>query len=260
MYTILVKDDHSLVATQRERIMQRSKLVNKMHFLVPPNFDGLDMTNTTVCLEYLRPISREYKAEVLIRSAELYKDHLEYILPIDTDLTKEAGQVELQLTFTWVDMDVDGKVSQHVRKTELTYITIIPIANWSIHMPDDALTALDQRMIMLDQLNQQIFDINMALADSMPDDLMVKDGKVYLSQNGEIMPNTIGADVVVPRVPDVNDFANDGMIEIDNSAPEEDDLHEDGCDCGCNHGFIEIDGDTTNNTPTIEDDNGFIEV
>ena len=231
MYTILVNERNELVATQRERIMQRSKLVDKLHFLVPTDYNGFDMTNTTVCLEYVRPVSREYKSEILVRSAELYKEHLEYVLPIDTDLTKEPGQVELQLTFTWVEMDDTGRVIQHVRKTEPTYINVVPIANWSLQMPDDALTALDQRMIMLDQLNQQIFDINMALADSVPDDLMVKDGRVYLAQNGQVMPNTIGADVVVPRIPDTNDFANDGMIEIDDSAPGNG-SHEDGCDCG----------------------------
>ena len=191
MYTILVNDSNELVTTQRERIMQRSKLVDKLHFLVPPNYDGLDMTNTTVYLEYLRP-SREYKSEILTRSAELYKDHLEYLLPFDTDLTKEAGQVELQLTFTKVEMDENGNVSQYVRKTEPTYINIIAIADWSIHMPDDALTALDQRMIKLDMMAQQMLDINMALADAVPDDLVEKDGRVYLSQNGQVMPNTIG--------------------------------------------------------------------
>ena len=257
MYTILVNERNELVATQRERIMQRSKLVDKLHFLVPTEYNGLDMTDTTVCLEYVRPISGEYKTEVLVRSAELYKEHLEYILPIDTDLTKESGQVNLQLTFTWVEMDDTGRVIQHVRKTEPTYINVVPIANWSLQMPDDALTALDQRMIMLDQLNQQIFDINMALADSVPDDLMVKDGRVYLSQNGQVMPNTIGADVVVPRVPDINDGANDGMIEVDDSAPE-DGSHENGCDCGCDHDFVELDDTQTPNTPTYN--NGFIEV
>ena len=260
MYTILVNERNELVATQRERIMQRSKLVDKLHFLVPTDYNESDMTDTTVCLEYIRPISREYKIEILTRSAELYKEHLEYILPIDTDLTKEPGQVELQLTFTWVDMDEDGNINQHARKTEPTYINIIPVANWSLQMPDDLLTPLDQRMVMYAQLTQQALDINAALADSVPDDLMVKDGRVYLSQNGQVMPNTIGADVVVPRVPDINDFANDGMIEIDDSAPENG-SHEDGCDCGCDHEFVELDDDNvTNDTPTIEDDNGFIEV
>lgn len=258
MYTILLNQDNSLITTQRERIMQRSKLVNKMHFLVPTDYNGLDMTNTTVCLEYLKPISKEYKSEILTKSDKLYKEHLEYVLPFDTELTREHGELEVQLTFTCVSMDEYGEISQYVRKTESTTITITPISAWSDVIPDSALTALDQRLIKTDMQIAQMYDINMALADSVPDDLMVQDGKVYLSRNGEVMPNTIGADVVVPRVPDVNDDANDGMIEIDDSAPE-DNPHEDGCDCGCDHDFVELDG-TTGNAPTVEKDNGFIEV
>lgn len=192
MYTILVEDNHSLVTTQRERIMQRSKLVNKMHFLVPSNYDGLDMTDATVCLEYLKPISKEYKSEILTLSEELYKGHLEYVLPFDTELTAEHGQLELQLTFTYVLMDDYGNVSQHVRKTEPTTITIVPIAAWSDIIPDSALTALDQRLIKTDMMIQQMYDINMALADSVPDDLILEDGRAYLSKNGNAMENTIG--------------------------------------------------------------------
>ena len=76
MYTILVCDDHSLRTTNRERIMQRSKLVDKLHFLVPPTYDDLDMSATTVCLESLKPVSREYKTEILEVSEELSKNHL----------------------------------------------------------------------------------------------------------------------------------------------------------------------------------------
>lgn len=238
MYTLLLKSDNSLIATQRERIMQRSKLVNKMHFLVPTDYDGLDMTDTTVCLEYLKPISREYKSEILEKSNELYKEHLEYILPFDTELTREHGELELQLTFTCVSMDDYGNITQYVRKTEPTTITIVPIAAWSDVIPDSALTALDQRLIKTDMQIAQMYDINMALADSMPDDLMVQDGKVYLAQNGQVMPNTIGADVVVPRTKD-DDGRNDGLIELGEIVHKEDDPN---CDCGCDHdNFEELD-------------------
>lgn len=192
LYTILVEDNHSLVTTQRERIMQRSKLVNKMHFLVPTDYDGLDVNNATVCLEYLKPISREYKSEILTLSKELYKNHYEYMLPFDTELTAEHGELELQLTFIHVVMDEVGNVSQHVRKTEPATITITPIAAWSDVIPDGALTALDQRLIKTDMMIQQMYDINMALADSVPDDLILKDGRAYLSKDGDAMSNTIG--------------------------------------------------------------------
>lgn len=239
MYSILVQNDHSLVATNRERIMQRSKLVNKMHFLVPTDYDGLDMTTTTVCLEYQKPISKDYKTETLVASTELYKEHLEYVLPFDTELTSEHGKLALQLTFTSVSMDEFGNVSQYVRKTEPTTITITPIAAWSDVIPDSKLTALDQRLIKTDMIIQKMADINMALADSVPDGVMVQEGKVYLSQNGQVMPNTIGADVVVPRTKDTDAISGDGIIELDGVYHEEDNPD---CDCGCDHdNFEELD-------------------
>lgn len=214
MYTILLNNDHELITTQRERIMQRSSMVNKLHFLVPPTYEDLDMTNTTVCMEYLTP-GREYNPEVLVRSEELYKDHLEYKLPLTTKLTKEAGDLEIQLTFTAVDMDADGKVIQIIRKTSPTIIKIIPIAAWSDVIPDATLTALDQRMIKLDMMQQQLFDINMALADEMPNTLLVEDGKLHIGRDGEKLVDSQGVDVLLPRVPDTEDGSNDGLIDLD---------------------------------------------
>ena len=49
-----------------------------------------------------------------------------------------------------------------------------------------------------------------------------------------------------------------GLIEVDDSAPSED--HEDGCDCGCDHDFVELGDVEIDDSPTIEDENGFIEV
>lgn len=235
MYTILVTDGHELITTQRERIMQRSKLVDKLHFLVPPNYDDLDMSATTVCMEYRTPVGHEYKSENLTMSKELYKDYLEYVLPFDTKFTREPGELEVQLTFTCVIMDADGKVSQYVRKTSPTTITIVPIAAWADVIPDSALTPLDQRMIYADKMIQQMADINMALADSVPDDIMIQNGKVYLSQNGQVMPNTIGADVVVPRTKD-DDGREDGLIEL--GEIKHNDNNPD-CNCGCDHDNFE---------------------
>lgn len=253
MYTIKVTDGHELIATQRERIMQRSKLVDKLHFLVPPTYENLDMSATTVCMEYLTPVGHEYKTEILTKSDELYKDYLEYVVPVDTDLTKEAGELELQLTFTCVSMDAVGKVSQYVRKTSPTTIVIVPIAAWSDVIPDSSLSALDQRLIKTDMQIAQMADINMALADSVPDDLIVQDGKVYLSQNGKVMANTVGADVLVPKTPDTEDGRNDGLIELDQIAH---DVNNPECDCGCNHdndgNYEELD----NYIASDEDENG----
>lgn len=228
MYTILVTDGHELRATQRERIMQRSSLVDKFHFLVPPNYDSLDMSATTVCMEYLTPASREYRSEILVASEELYKDHLEFIVPMDTKLTREPGDLEIQLTFTMVSMNADGTVNQYVRKTSPTTITIVPIAAWADVIPDDALTALDQRLIALNAMANQLADINNALADSIPNTLVEKDGKLHIGIDGEPLVDSVGVDVVFPGIKDINDSADDGLIELfEDSEDDEDDQEDD---------------------------------
>jgi len=45
MYTILLNNDNKLVTSVRERIMQRSKLVDNLHFLVDPAYKELDMSS-----------------------------------------------------------------------------------------------------------------------------------------------------------------------------------------------------------------------
>lgn len=212
MYTILVNDDHELVTTVRERIMQKSKLVNKLHFLVPQKYDDLDMSNMTVIMEYTTPISREYHFEILTKSAELYKDYLEYVVPFDTDLTKEAGDIELQLGFVTSEMLSDGKVNDYARKTSTTTITIVPIAQWSLQIPDDILTPLDQRLLMMQHQIEQMADMQETIIDNTPDGLIVdKDGKLSLGVDGESIGNKI--DIVMPRTPD-DDGSNDGLIEL----------------------------------------------
>jgi hypothetical protein len=74
-----------------------------------------DMTNATVMLEYVRPVSRKYETEILELSKERYKDcYLQYKLPFDTNLTAEAGEIELQLTFVYTDLDSSGNGIQRV--------------------------------------------------------------------------------------------------------------------------------------------------
>ena len=91
MYVILVENDNSMQTTQKERIMQRSKLVDELWFLVPPDYKGYDMSTFTVLLEYVLPVSRKYCSEILVRSEDGYQGRLKYLLPIDTNLTSEAG-------------------------------------------------------------------------------------------------------------------------------------------------------------------------
>ena len=188
MYTILVCDDNSLYGSQKSKIMQKEKLVNKLCFLVAPHYNGYDMSQCTVTMRYLRPISREFVTETLVLSEDEYEEFLKYILPIDTDLTKEWGEIELNLTFTMVDADDNGNVVQRVRKTDNYMLTVTQLPNWDSLVPDSALSALDQRILKQDAQIKALaelanaFDGNVNIVDNLVYD--DNEATLQLSANG----------------------------------------------------------------------------
>ena len=206
MYTILVNDDNSLQTTVRERIMQRSKLVDTLHFLVEPTYKEQDMSEFTVTMEYLLPVSREYRTENLVKSDVLYKDMLEYKLPFDTALTKEAGEVQMQLTFTRVEMDADGKTTQYVRKTSAESIVIVPVSAWSDVIADSALTALDQRLIQMEAIANSLDEMAQNLFETKADNLVYDNRQLQLTAAGERIGDavTITSGGIDPDNPDGN--------------------------------------------------------
>lgn len=122
MYTILVQDDNSLQASVRTRIMNGSKNIDELHFLVKPVYYEIDMTELSVVLTYILPVSKERKTLTLTKSEELYKDRLEYKILLNNDenyITSEVGEVKLWLTF----LDNDKNI---VRYTTPTIITVYP--------------------------------------------------------------------------------------------------------------------------------------
>lgn len=62
MYTILVTKDNELIATQKQAIMQYSTMIDKLQFLVPPDYEDEDMSTYKVEMEYLSPVSHIYRS------------------------------------------------------------------------------------------------------------------------------------------------------------------------------------------------------
>lgn len=174
-----------MIPSVRERIMQRSKLVDTLHFLASQTYRERDMSDFTLLLEYKLPVSQEPHSEILTLSEELYKDYLEYKLPIDTSLTKEAGNVELQLTFMKNEMDADGKVTQYVRKISPCFINIVPVAAWSNMIPDAELAAIDQRILKLDAIANQLSEMQEITFETKADDISYEDNTIQLIANGK---------------------------------------------------------------------------
>lgn len=215
MYVILVNDDDSLYGSVKERIMQRSKCVETLVFIADSIYrNTYDMTDATVMLEYVLPVSRKYKTELLTLSDERYNDcFLQYKLPIDTEITSEAGSVELQLTFAYTDLDENGNGIQRVRKTSATTIEIIPISAWSDIIPDAALSSLDQRLIKLDAQMRGLNDYMNAIDNNSVDDLIYDDKEetLQLSAKGVKVGNKVS----------VRDMLDEGSPVVDLNSKQE---------------------------------------
>lgn len=223
MYVILVNDDDTLLTTKRERIMQRSKLFNDLWFLANPTYNGYSMADCTVLLEYTLPVSRKYCTEILTLSDEMYESHLKYLLPIDTNLTAEAGEIELQLTFLYSGLDAYANSVQRVRKTMTTKIEVTPISAWSDIIPDSALTALDQRIIKMDAQIKALNDTNEMISQSKADNIAYNRDTNEFQLTAEGKP--IGDKVILKS----GETDPDGTIVVDFStyAGDYDDEEED---------------------------------
>lgn len=214
MYTILLNNDNTFTVSHRERIMQRSKLVDKFHILVEPLYNEFDMKDFTVVIKYLLPISKKYKSEVLELSTDLYKDRYEYVLPFDTELTTENGDIEFTVTFTKLDMDSEGNGVQYVRTTDNCTLSILPISKWDDIVPDEALNAVEQKIIELSAQTQKLVDMAETYDKTKADNIGInEDGSVQLKSHDEWIGNAIN--VAIPGTEDTNDDSHDGIIDAD---------------------------------------------
>lgn len=231
LYTILINEDHTFTHTNVKRIMRRSNLIDKIRFLVNPMYNDLDMKVANAVLQFVTPVSRTYKAVVINPSPELYKGKVEYILPVDTAYTKEAGELELTINFSYLSMDEEGIFKPQVRTIGYTTITIHDDVHWTDYIPSADLSDIANIMLM----NQSIAEQNRVnaelLAGVTPVDIKLSDDKknIYLiNSDGNKVGNTIAVEELgdclcedgVPIVeltsviPDEPDNTVDNVVEI----------------------------------------------
>jgi hypothetical protein len=206
-------------------------------------------------LEYVLPHSRRYRTETLVLAEESYKDYLKYQLPVDTKLTTEAGEIEIQLTFAKVELDASGNNVQRVRKISPTTIEIVPVAAWADIIPDSALSALDQRLIKVDAQMRAMDEYMNALDRNSVDDIVYDKS----SETLQLSSNGVGVGTKI----DVRDMLEDGIpvVNIDSDFSEVP-PQSGSCDCGCDceddvveFGYVEVE------TPELpdEDKNNVVE-
>ena len=215
MYTILVTQDNELITSVKERIMQRSKLVDSLHFLVDQVYKGIEMKDFTVRVSYcLAGSANEPKSELLSLSPELYKDKLEYVLPFDSDLTREAGDIELSLSFTKSEMDTEGNVKQLVRKTSPCFVTIIPISKWLEAPTDGNLSAIDREILKTQEMIRALDEMGDSLAMTKADNIVLdaETHELYLTADGKVIGDKIDMDDLGDVLVEAN--SEDGLVTM----------------------------------------------
>lgn len=164
-YTILINDDQSFTHTEKKRIMHRSSNIDTIRFLVKPMYNGLDMTKVNTVLEYVTPGTRTYGVRILKPSAELYKNRVEFVTPIDLDFTSEIGDLEFTINFSYLAMDGEKFVEQ-TRVIGYTSILIEDTVRWSDYIADSRLDNIAQ-MMMMNQATVEQNRINIEMMNEM---------------------------------------------------------------------------------------------
>jgi len=249
MYTILINEDHSFTHTNKKRIMCRSTGIDKVKFLVNQTYGNLDMTTCNVVLEYVTPISRKYDVIVLTKSEELYKNRVEYILPIDTRFTSEVGDLEFTISFTNLNLDntVDiNAFTEQVRKIGTTTITIHDTVRWSDYIASSSLDNIAQIMLTQQSLMEQQKVYAEMIAYSKADGIAKDEetNEIYLTSNGVklgegVIDDGIGEDGIpiiklnpddsgeenIPVVPEEDDNVVEfGYADMVETTPEQEDF------------------------------------
>ena len=257
-YTIIVCDDNSLYGSRKRKIMQREKLFNKLWILVPPYYNGYDMSQCTVTMRYLRPISKDFVTETLVLSEEKYEEYLKYVLPVDTCFTKEWGDLEFNLTFTMLDVDDNGNIIQRVRKTDNHILHITKLPDWDSIIPDAALSALDQRIIAQSAQIKALEDLAAVLDNNQVDNLVYNDKEetLHLSAKGKIVGGKVSVrDMLDDGIPVIDLNSNSGS---DDDSDNNDNNNKDDCDCGCNCENNVVEFGNIVVSETIEEENNVV--
>lgn len=211
MYTLFIGKDNYIVTISPERIIQRSKLVNTVCIRVANDYNGLKMQDFQAIMYYRLPVSKEWKPKELVASEELYKDEfVEYLIPVDTWLTAEAGDVEFEIKFYNVSMGGDINISQYVRKATNGKIHISHSKDWADGIADSLLDTIDQRIIqlmMVQNRQEEMIEETQVLVNNKADNIAKDEAtnEIYLTSQGV----EIGS-----RIKDECDKYGDPIVDI----------------------------------------------
>lgn len=231
MYTLLLNANNTVSATNVTgvKIIQNSAS-NTVQFLSPAVDDeGNDLTDAVMQLEYIYPVSKEYGVKYLMPSSVNYKPNyeLQYLLPMDTGMTKEAGNIRFVVTFMkLIETEGDPQLKEYVNKHIEGSIPITEGSKWQMYIPDDLLLPLDQRILKLEAQQALLTGLAGKLETTQPANIaldherikLTNDKNEHLGEGLDVhqLSPIIGSDVVGADL----DGTIDGVTHLDQLVEE----------------------------------------
>ena len=132
MYDIYIRNDNTVIVTGGNRIVQGSSMVDTVRVLVPKTYNETitDMSEFSCMMEYILPCSKKYLVDVLVEDVppvdsedDVYKDYVVYKYEVDSELTSEPGDIEVQFTFAKAAVTDEYGIElepERLRKTKKT--------------------------------------------------------------------------------------------------------------------------------------------
>ncbi len=191
---VLLKPDKTLMISSDTRLYQGENAVDKVIFYIPETLNDLVMSEFTATLNYENAAQKVYM-EALEPSEESDKEgFLKYSLPITTKFTELSGDVKFNISFIKLNEETGESQVMH---TNSVVKNIMTWDDYFKYYPNDALGAIDNKLLELDAKAKELKALADSISDSTPDDLKLTDDLLQLSKEGEAMGE--GVRVVVPE-------------------------------------------------------------
>jgi hypothetical protein len=195
MNTYLIGSDNSIQHTVKSPIIEKSNLVDSIQFICEKTYNGYDMAEFDLVLEYKLPISKTHRIVTLVLSDEAYKNnYLVYTLPsgeLTTAITQEVGDVEMTISFMKTELDYEGNTLEHVRNLSSTAtLKVLPLTSW-FHTSDEALSDLAAMYLENKKTTLALSEVANQLNASKVDGIKLTNDTLDVTINGEISGNGI---------------------------------------------------------------------
>lgn len=220
MSTILFKENKQLVLTKNTKIRQGENAVDKIEFLIPLTINDLSMSGFTATLLFVDAANVSHMENLVLEGDTedgLYKDSwYRFILPVDSEFTKMAGTIKMELTLTKYVDETETSYVMHSSELEMNILTWEDYYRFA---PAGSLNAIDERLLELDNklamLNAtaEIYDKAQAV------DLKLTDERLQLA---DADGKTIGEGVeILVNISDIDENPSDGEIDLDSTPSNE---------------------------------------